>query len=117
MPGAVCVDFDGVIHSYVSGWQGPGVIPDPPVPGAIEWLNEIGTRYVVVILTTRAASPDGVRAVRRWLRERGHLDWEGVAVTDRKPPAVLDVDDRAGRFEGAFPTQDEIRTFRPWRSD
>lgn len=89
MPRTVCVDFDRVIHSYVSGWQGPGVIPDPPVPGAIEWLNEIRTRYVIVSLTTRAASPDRARAVRRWLRERDHLDWEGDTVTDREPPAVL----------------------------
>ena len=35
----ICVDFDGVIHSYKSGWRGVAVIPDPPVPGAIEWLE------------------------------------------------------------------------------
>lgn len=34
----VCVDFDGVLHGYQSGWKGPGGIPDPPVPGALEWL-------------------------------------------------------------------------------
>ena len=36
----ICVDFDGVIHSYTSGWKGIDVIPDDPVPGAIEWLEE-----------------------------------------------------------------------------
>ena len=34
----VAVDFDGVIHSYTTLWFTASVIPDPPVPGAIEWL-------------------------------------------------------------------------------
>ena len=35
----ILLDFDGVIHSYTSGWKGAGVIPDPPVPGAIDFLR------------------------------------------------------------------------------
>ena len=35
----ICVDVDGVIHSYTSGWQGATVLADPPVPGAIEALH------------------------------------------------------------------------------
>jgi len=31
------IDFDGVIHSYTSGWQGAGVISDPPVEGAFDF--------------------------------------------------------------------------------
>ena len=26
----LCLDFDGVVHSYTSGWKGADVIPDPP---------------------------------------------------------------------------------------
>jgi hypothetical protein len=40
----LCVDFDGVINSYKSGGLARGgrsdYIPDPPVPGALRWLND-----------------------------------------------------------------------------
>ena len=34
----LCLDFDGVLHSYTSGWLGADVIPDPPVPGYAQFL-------------------------------------------------------------------------------
>jgi hypothetical protein len=37
----LCLDFDGVIHSFKSGWKGAGKIPDPPVEGAIEWIRSL----------------------------------------------------------------------------
>ena len=37
----VVMDFDGVIHSYKSGWKGVTEIPDPPVEGVKEFIEEL----------------------------------------------------------------------------
>ena len=47
------LDFDGVIHSYTSGWQGPRTIPDAPVPGALRFLIEAQRRFQVAIFSSR----------------------------------------------------------------
>lgn len=109
----IAVDFDGVLHSYTSGWQGIDVIPDPPVPGAIEWLTDISNVFDVVIFTTRGETRDGQEAVRRWLREWG---WGGgrLEVTALKVGALVYVDDRGWRFDGTFPTAAELMRVRPW---
>lgn len=110
----IAVDFDGVIHSYVSPWVAPQVIPDPPVDGAIEWLSAIQEHFDVVIFTTRGKTVDGSRAVHEWLSEHGLQDAEKLLVTDEKPAALIYIDDRGWRFEGRFPTKDEIHEARPW---
>ena len=38
----VVFDFDGVIHSYKSGWRGPENIPDPVVPGIADAIRISG---------------------------------------------------------------------------
>ena len=111
----VAVDFDGVIHSYTSPWVSAEHIPDPPVPGAIEWLDELSRSLAVVIFTTRGKTKEGQRAVRHWLHENG-LSWGmNAAVTAEKPAALAYVDDRAWRFDGVnFPSAHEIHAARPW---
>lgn len=93
MIATVVFDFDGVIHSYASGWT--GMIPeDGPEPGALEavqWAQSEG--YEVVIQSTRAATQEGHTAMREWLRRYGFPD--GLRVTDQKVPAVAYIDDRA----------------------
>lgn len=42
MKQTVVFDFDGVIHSYTSGWKGETIIPDPPVPGIKEAFGGTG---------------------------------------------------------------------------
>lgn len=64
----ICIDFDGVIHSYTSGWQGNSTISDPPVPGAFEFLlTLIENNYLPCIYSSRSRSFFGRRAMKKWL--------------------------------------------------
>ena len=125
----LAVDFDGVLHSYTSGWKGPRNIPDPPIPGAIAWLMEMvgtpdrigpfGGRYDVRIFSSRSRYWGGRRAMRRWLLKHG-LKWEWLEEIKFplwKPPAFLLLDDRAMCFRGSFPTSGEIESFKPYRTN
>src|SRR5690606_9529026 len=53
----LAIDFDGVLHAYTSGWQGALEIPDPPVEGAIAWLEAAAERFDLAIFSVRAAHP------------------------------------------------------------
>ena len=66
----ICVDFDGVLHSYTSGWQGAGTIADPPVPGAIEWLITMAPHYDIAIYSSRSKNLFGLLAMRKWIIEQ-----------------------------------------------
>lgn len=77
------VDFDGVLHSYASGWKGARVIPDPPVPGAIEWLCMMAPQYDICISSARSSQWGGRRAMKLWiLRHAARLfidsPWETI---------------------------------------
>ena len=110
----VVLDFDGVIHSYVSGWQGVDVVLDPPVPLIDEEIKRIrAAGYRVVVVSTRCATPEGMGAVRRYLRENG-IEVDDVAA--EKPPAKVYVDDRALLFDGnPKGLLEKIQQFRPWQ--
>lgn len=83
----LCVDFDGVIHSYSSPWVAEDVIPDPPVPGAIQWLNRISDDFDIVIFTTRGKNQEGRNAVGAYLRAHGcELSYP---ITAEKPMALV----------------------------
>lgn len=102
----VCVDLNGVLDTY-TGWKDAEHF-DPPRAGAREFLAQLTTSgFRVVIFTTRHPT-----RVRRWLREHG-LDEFVHAVTDRKPPAHVFVDDRAVCFQGDFEeTLKKVLAFR-----
>ena len=109
----VVFDFDGVIHSYMSGWKGVAEIPDQPVPGireAIAELRQLG--YRVVVVSTRCSTAEGMGAVRRYLRDNG-IEVDSVQM--EKPPALCYIDDRAICFDGHPETLlEKIINFKPW---
>lgn len=71
----LCLDFDGVLHSYESGWKGARNIPDCPVPDALAFVLEaLEEGFDVHVLSSRSHQWGGRRAMRRWLRE--HFEWE-----------------------------------------
>ncbi len=112
----VVFDFDGVIHSYKSGWKGAVVIPDPVVPGIVEAIDHLRAHgYRVVVVSTRCATSEGMEAVKDYLTENR------IAVDDvlaEKPPAICYVDDRAVCFRGnAGKLVDQIKKFRSWVED
>jgi hypothetical protein len=114
----ILVDFDGVIHSYTSGWQGVTTITDPPVDGAIEWLNEMieSDIFQVSIFSTRNFQEGGVGTMIDYLLENGLTTDNLLKLTfpTEKTGAFLIIDDRAMTFEGVFPTQCDILNFKPW---
>ena len=121
----IAVDFDGVIHRYSRGWQ-DGTIYDPPVTGAVEWLNKLLMKFDVVIFSSRAESLIQRHRMRTWLKRHAGMLWydspggrgfENIRITNTKPPALVYVDDRGFRFEGTFPTPDELHQMRPFKED
>lgn len=108
----VVFDFDGVIHSYMSGWKGADVIPDPPVNGIKEAIDKfIENGYEVVVVSTRCTTFDGLEAVKDYLKTYGIK----AKVMAEKPPAVCYIDDRAVCFDG-HPEKlfDIVDNFKPW---
>ncbi len=108
----ICFDFDGVIHSYTSGWQGMSCIPDPPVKGTKEAIAYLRMDYIVKVYSTRCRSSSGMRAIKEYLAEHFIVVDE---VCRYKPPAIIYVDDRGIQFNGKWnETIQAIRSFRHW---
>ena len=106
----VCLDFDGVLHSYRSGWCGAEIIPDPPIHGTQEAVARLREQYRVVVYSARCHTEEGRRAMENWLHKHEIIVDE---VCEHKPPALVYVDDRAIRFRGNWDdVLSEIRQFR-----
>ena len=128
----LCLDFDGVIHSYSSGWKGAKIIPDPPVFGAMEWIDEFITTHCTVpdsfcamapvgewelcIFSSRSRYWGGRKAMKKWLikwgLEKSFL--EVIKFPLWKPAATVQIDDRSICFTGEFPPFADILNFKPW---
>lgn len=126
----LCLDFDGVLHSYTSGWQGATVISDGPVDGAIAFLYDAIFAFEVHIYSSRSHQPGGIDAMQDWLihYETAWLQEQRAAKrpTPRtslllnikwpteKPAAMITIDDRAITFTGTWPSIEALRSFKPW---
>ena len=66
----LCLDFDGVIHSYTSGWKGARIILDPPVPGSLEFIAKATKHFQIMIYSSRSSQWGGRRAMKKWLYRR-----------------------------------------------
>lgn len=113
----ICVDFDGVLHSYKSGWKGVDVVADPPVEGALAWLSQLcnDPDLQVMVYSSRSKAASGIYAMQRWLEKYG-FDSTRVEFPTEKPVAFLTIDDRAWLFTGTFPALEEIHSFKSWVS-
>lgn len=103
-----CIDFDGVLHSYTSGWMGETLIPDAPTEGAQDFVARvIRLGFTPIVASTRAKTPIAREAMAIWLGREGFPE---VQIAEGKPPASFYLDDRGLRFEGPgkWPTDEEI---------
>lgn len=127
----LCLDFDGVIHSYSSGWQTADAIPDPPVPGAIEFIQRSRKYFQVYIYSSRSHQEGGREAMIDWLTKNGlpheaieavFVGYKGPMEENRvkfpleKPAAMITIDDRALTFNGDWSQYNpkELLNFKPW---
>lgn len=130
----LCLDFDGVLHSYSSGWKGADIIPDPPTPGAMMFLHHAVHHFDVQIYSSRSGQPGGIQAMQDWLNYHvadffdctfagapSDMDktadvLAAITFPTSKPAAFITIDDRALCFTGDwfdFHPQDLLE-FKPW---
>lgn len=121
----LCLDFDGVIHSYSSGWQGADIVPDPAVPGAVDFIVRAIEHFTVSIFSSRSNQNMGVEAMQFWLKCQFYKQMEAgdadpilslIQWPKEKPPALITIDDRALTFSGNWKEYDceELLAFKPW---
>lgn len=124
----ICVDFDGVIHSYERGWA-DGTIYGDVVAGFFEWAERAQAHFSIVIYSSRSATDAGVAAMALWLQKK-YVEWQQgdeartdgpaleVTYADTKPKAFLTIDDRAVRFDGDWGAPElapeTLAAFTPW---
>jgi hypothetical protein len=117
------VDFDGVIHSYTSGWKGAGTVSDPPTPGAFAFLLRAAQDFDVQIYSSRSKEPAGIEAMKAWFAVWDKILAQSVyyLIKDNvikfpveKPAAFLTLDDRCICFTGQWPDMADMLNFKPW---
>lgn len=137
----LCIDFDGVVHSYTSGWKGADQIPDPITPGFFEWAAAAAQIFRLTIYSSRSKEGAGIAAMRRWLVKQwvehcamyhieafadaestthiklklGAAEVFDIYFAHEKPGAFLTLDDRAWCFDGTWPDPQKLLVFKTWQ--
>jgi hypothetical protein len=111
----LCIDFDGVIHSYEKGWQ-DGTIYGTVTPGFWEWAVKAQELFKLVIYSSRSGTKEGRDTMRKWLVDQGWPDNVDIEFAHEKPPAFLTIDDRCVMFNGHWSELDPmvLRQFKSW---
>ena len=119
----LCLDFDGVLHAYVSKWVSADVVLDPPVRGAMEFLHEAVDRCEVTVFSSRSRQAGGIEAMKSWLKSNlmsrfgvteAYRVLSRIEFPEERPIYDLFLDDHGYQFVGQFPAFDEIDAFVPW---
>jgi hypothetical protein len=130
----LCLDFDGVLNSYKSGWRGADVVSDPPTDGMCAFLDKAVEVFSVQIFSSRSHQPGGLAAMERFIWEalqyhfdcafgfdprgmdRALLIRDCITYPTEKPPAMITIDDRALCFTGNWSDFDpqKLLEFKPW---
>lgn len=100
----LAIDFDGVIHNADKGFH-DGTCYGVPLPGSLDALKLLATKYRIVIFTAKAKpnrplvnGKTGTELVSEWLEKNEVLRYV-ADITSEKPRAILYIDDNAYRFE------------------
>jgi len=120
----LCLDFDGVVHSYEDGWK-DGSVYGTVVDGFWEWAIRAADLFQLVIYSSRSKKAEDILAMEKWLDiewakfpESGLVARPLIGYAHAKPPAFITIDDRALTFRGDWtdPALDpyHLRNFKPW---
>lgn len=125
----ICIDFDGVIHSYEKGWQG-GEIYGTVTDGFFEWATEAKKYFTLVIYSSRSKTAEGRTQMWAWLKHQwgnwahhsnhqltdDDIRYGDFEFANEKPPAFLTIDDRSIQFSGNWQIipPEALINFKPW---
>ena len=126
----LCLDFDGVIHSYEHGWQ-QGTIYGTVTDGFFEWAIKAKELFTLVVYSSRSKDLNHQTEMVNWMRDK-YVAWYTKSIFNEtipafaaifqfaheKPPAFLTIDDRAITFNGDWNDAQfdpsALITFKPW---
>ncbi len=125
MKPTICIDFDGVIHSYEHGWRN-GEIYGTVTKGFFEWAQKMKDHFTLVIYSSRSKDIDMRGEMYRWFQIQWNkwmrasqdvsLHFDDFIFAHEKPSAFITIDDRCICFDGDWSkiTAESIFNFKPW---